>query len=201
MFESPEQHSALSRCTITAQTGDGIPCDVLLQEIACQVHLNLRGDPANPTFLSSVEEVIGIALPLQPNTVARKQGLIVAWLSPDEWLLIGENDPASTLQNRLEQALSGMHYALTDLSGGQTIITLGGERSLDLISKGCTLDLHPRVFGPSQCAQSQLAKANVLIIPRPSNLCAFDIIVRRSFAEYLWRWLLKSGAEFGINAG
>jgi len=201
MFDPPIQESPLTQCVIPAQSGDGRPCEVFLQELAFRVHLNLRGDPDNSRFVSIFEESIGVALPVQPNSVSRKQGLIVAWLGPDEWLLIAENDSDNVLQARLKTTLSDVHFALTDLSGGQTVISVSGERSLELLSKGCTLDLHPRVFGPSQCAQSQLAKANVLILPRASNLCAFDVIVRRSFADYLWRWLVKSGAEFGIASG
>ena len=67
-----------------------------------------------------------------------------------------------------------------------------------LLAKGCTLDFHPRVFSAGQCAQSGLAKTSVLIAmvdDRPT----FDVIVRRSFAEYLALWLQHSGAEFGIQ--
>lgn len=201
MFEAPQPQSPLAHWAIPAQRRDGKPYGVSLKESAFQVHLNLRGSPTCPTFVKTVEETIGIVLPVQPNTVSRKQGLIVAWLGPDEWLLLGVTDATGTLKVRLEVALNGMHYALNELSGGQTVITVSGPHSLDVLSKGCTLDLHPRVFGPSQCAQSQLAKASALIIPRASNLSAFDLIVRRSFAEYLWRWLIKSGSEFGVGAG
>ena len=27
----------------------------------------------------------------------------------------------------------------------------------------------------------------------------YDVIVRRSFADYLWEWLLDAGQEYGLN--
>jgi sarcosine oxidase subunit gamma len=56
------------------------------------------------------------------------------------------------------------------------------------LAKGCTLDFHPRVFRPGTCAQSGLAKANVLI-RLGDDPDSFDVVVRRSFADYLLRWL------------
>ena len=65
----------------------------------------------------------------------------------------------------------------------------------DVLAKGCTLDLHPSVFGQGICAQSNLAKANVLI-SMGHEPHAFDLIVRRSFSDYLLRWLKVATAEY-----
>ena len=97
----------------------------------------------------------------------------------------------------MEEALSGLHVAVNDISSGQTIIRLRGPRARDLLSKGCPLDLHPRVFGPGQCAQSHIGKSNALII-QVDDAPTYDIIVRRSFADYLARWMLHSGMEYDI---
>ena len=86
---------------------------------------------------------------------------------------------------------------MNDISSGQTIIRLRGPRARDLLNKGCPLDLHPRVFGAGQCAQSHIGKSNALII-QVDDTPTYDIIVRRSFADYLARWLLHSGMEYDI---
>jgi sarcosine oxidase subunit gamma len=86
---------------------------------------------------------------------------------------------------------------VTDVSSGQTVIAIDGEYARDLLAKGCTLDLHPRVFGPGACAQTLLAKAPVLICQR-RDATRFELIVRRSFADYLWRWLEEAAKEFGM---
>ena len=200
MSESARQESPLVQCRLPAGRVDGAPAGVILKETPFQVHLNLRGDPDDVAFLTAVEDVLGLTLPTQPNTIARRQDLIVAWLGPDEWLLISTPTNPRASSTQLADSLATFHHALNDLSGGQTIISISGPRSLDVLAKGCTVDMHPRVFGHGQCAQSHLAKSSVLIIPHASNLSGYDVVVRRSFADYLWQWLVKAGSEYGIAA-
>ena len=69
-----------------------------------------------------------------------------------------------------------LHASINDISGGQTIIRLRGARARDLLNKGCPLDLHPRVFGVGQCAQSHIAKSNALII-QVDDTPTYDVIV------------------------
>ena len=58
------------------------------------------------------------------------------------------------------------------------------------LAKGCTLDLHPRVFGLGHVVQSTLARVDVILVQVSGDGdLAFDIHVGRSFAEYLWLWL------------
>ena len=200
MSELPRKESPLAQCRLPTRRRDGVRAGVGLKEQAFQVHLNLRGDPGDDAFVSAVEGELGIPLPLQANTISHKHDLVIAWLGPDEWLLIATPEAGQVIKSQLERSLSSLHCSFNDLSGGQTIISVSGPRSLDVLAKGCTLDLHPRVFGPSQCAQSHLAKSSVLIIPRISNLTAYDVVVRRSFADYLWQWLVKAASEFGVDA-
>ena len=126
------------------------------------------------------------------------------------------NDPLTT---RLADALADRPYALTDLTGGQICIRLSGRNARDVLAKGCTLDLHPRAFQPGQCAQTVLGKASMLIArsragtnsPVSDDARArddagsaddagvFDIVVRRTFAEYAAEWLYRSAQEYGVR--
>lgn len=200
MSELRHKESPLAQCRLPTRRRDGVRAGVVLKEQTFQVHLNLRGDPGDGTFVNAVERELGLPPPLQANTISRKHDLVMAWLGPDEWLLIATPEVGRVIKPQLEKSLSGLHCSLNDLSGGQTIISVSGARSLDVLAKGCTLDLHPRVFGPNQCAQSHLAKSSVLIIPRISNLTAYDVVVRRSFADYLWQWLVRAAGEYGVDA-
>ena len=200
MSEPARQESPLVQCRLPAGPVDGGPAGVVLKEIPFQAHFNLRGDPGDAAFLVAVEDVLGLTLPTQANTIIRRPHLRVAWLGPDEWLMIVTPDNPRVSSTQLAGALATFHHALNDLSGGQTIISVSGPHALDVLAKGCTLDMHPRVFGPGQCAQSHLAKCSVLIIPHATNLSGYDVVVRRSFADYLWQWLVKAGSEYGIAA-
>ena len=60
----------------------------------------------------------------------------------------------------------------------------------ELLEFGCPIDLHPRAFGPGRCAQTLLARANVLIwhvTDEPED--TWRLFVRPSFAAYVAAWL------------
>ena len=84
-----------------------------------------------------------------------------------------------------------------DISDMRTTISLAGPSARDLINCGCGLDLHPSKFSVGQCAQTKLAKCNV-ILDQVEDEPRFDLLVTISYADYLWRWLERAGAEFGI---
>lgn len=191
MVETAGRESPLVACHPMDVAGANGP--VVFSERPCLTHLNLRGDLEDAAFAEAVANVIGFALPAQPNTVNEGKACVACWLGPNEWLLIAEEE--QSLVQGLHQALSDLFAAVTDVSSGQTIIRISGPCARDVMAKGCTLDLHPRVFGAGQCAQSGLAKTNVLI-RFVDDTPAFDIVVRRSFAEYLWVWLEDAAKEY-----
>ena len=161
-------------------------------------HLNLRGDPGDVGFTSAAAAVLGFALPTEPNTVAARGALLALWLGPDEWLVVTPPTTQTRLSDSLEAALHGMHVAVTDVTGGQTVITLSGPRARDVLAKGCPLDLHPAVFKPADCATTLVAKANVTI-RCVDDSPSFELIVRRSFAEYTALWLHDAALEYGAT--
>ena len=161
-------------------------------------HVNLRVDPANPEVLAAVHGILGFALPLQPNSVARNENITVFWLGPNEWLIMVADGAAAAIMSALQRALHGQFFAVTEVSGGQTIVVLRGKHVRDVLAKGCSLDLHARSFGPGRCAQSHLAKAPILLHQLDDDP-TFELILRRSFADYLWLWLLGAADEYGFD--
>jgi sarcosine oxidase, subunit gamma len=154
--------------------------------------VNLRGDPGDPAFVRAVESVLGCALPVQPNTVARGNGCDVLWLGPDEWLVRSQEARAATLETKLRVAFDGAFAVAVDIGSGYTVLEVSGERVRDVLARGCPLDLHPRVLAPGQCAQSHYFKASIVLIPTADN--AYEIVVRRSFADYFCRIMLDAAA-------
>ena len=71
-------------------------------------------------------------------------------------------------------------------------LELRGPGVEDLLSKGCSIDLHPRAWSAGSCAQTTLAKAPVILHKGGS---ATWILVRTSFADHLVDWFLASAAS------
>jgi sarcosine oxidase, subunit gamma len=177
------------------------PCaevGVVLSERAFCGHINLRGNPKDPAFMAGVQQCLGVSLSLQTNTVSTGAAVTALCLGPDEWLLLTPPATEHQFTARLRDTLGGLWFAGTNISAGQTILHLHGNFALHVLRKGCSLDLHPRVFKPGSCAQTLVAKAGVLI-HHIDESPSFDLIVRRSFAEYLALWLKDAATEYGFR--
>ena len=177
--------------------GIGGRTDVWFEEYPALTHLNLRGNLEDTGFTASVTGILGTAPPGVPNRVARTSDTCLHWLSLDEWLIVSTLS-AAPIDKALAASLAGRHYALVNLSGGQTVLRIGGVGARDILASDCTLDFHPRVFCPGDCRQSLLAGAPVLI-RRVDELheVAFDLVVRRSFSRHLLDWLTDAAHETG----
>lgn len=159
-------------------------------------HINLRGNPENTEFVTAAEEVLGQSLPITPNTVSVGTKHVF-WLGPDEWLVTSAAEETLTVVEHLHEATSEFHAAVSDISGGQIAMLLEGSAARKILAKGCTLDLHPSVFPVGACAQSGLAKASV-VLGLLGEAPTFMIVVRRSYSDYLCRWLTNAGSDAGI---
>ena len=153
--------------------------------------IDLRGDPQDPALLASARAALGAGLPLTPNTTAAGANCEVLWLGPDEWLLVG------AAPTPVDERLPIEHGFLTDVSHGRAGWRISGPRALDLLDKGCSLDLHPRIFPVGSCAQTALAHVAVLLHRR--DIATFELYCARSYAQHLWHWLTEAAAEFGYE--
>jgi len=124
------------------------------------------------------------------NTVATGGGNVAYWLGPDEWLLA--TNFSATLARALREALAGMFAAVTEVGGGNEVLVLEGATARAVLAAECPLDLDPRVFGPGHCAQTRFAHAAILL--RPLDNGDIELVVRRSFAEYVRQHLSHSHA-------
>ncbi|MYD95246.1 MAG: sarcosine oxidase subunit gamma [Chloroflexi bacterium] len=182
----------------TVQSAETPALESQLFERPFLTHINLRLHPNDAVALASVHQLLGVQIPLTPNTTTAGDDLMAIWLGPDEWLLLAEPDASGSRVTELQNSLAGRFASVIDTGAGQTVIRLSGPSTLDILARGCALDLHPSVFPPGACAQTLLARAQALLIA-VDDTPTIDIIVRRSFAPYVAAWLQDSGREFGLR--
>ena len=161
---------------------------VALGELPIMDMLNLRGKPQDAAFTDAVASVTGLALPLQANTATRGPGRALLWLGPDEWMLQCEAGQAATLEQALRAALAGQHVSVVEVGHGFTTLSVQGPGAGALLARGCPLDFHPRAFQAGQVAQTHIARTNAMVLCRQTGT-DYALTVRRSFADYLFRWL------------
>ena len=200
MAEGYRRRSALAhlgleaRASTSSESGTG----VVLGERRPRGLLVLRGDRADAKFRRAVSTALGLGPVAEPLTAARRRDVAMLWLGPDEWLVVVPERRVERIERELRGMLDGRRAALADISHSRAVLSLSGPEARSLLAKGCPLDFHPRVFTPGRCAQSRLARCQVLI-HQVSASPEFDIYVHRSFAQYAWTWLEDGGQELGIR--
>ncbi len=158
-------------------------------------YLNLRGKSGHTGFQAATLKVLGVEPPTDANTVIESNDLRIYWLGPDEWLVLTPAGQQHKLKAKLLGSLDGVFSSVVDNSSGLTMIHVSGDNAAALLATDCPLDLHPREFKPGQCAQTRLARAGMTISHLP-DAAGFEVIIRRSFADYLLRWLQDAAIVF-----
>ena len=179
---------------------EGVELPARVRELPFLAQLDLRADPTDAALMARLTEAIGARPPTEPNTaiVSDDGTRHVLWLGPDEWLILGEPGTGPALESALRAAIGQGHGAVVDVSANRTALSVSGPRARELLAFGCSLDLDPRRFKPGRCAQTMLARANVIIAPvGPAEEPSFRVLVRPSFAAYLAAWL--TDAAVGLD--
>lgn len=127
---------------------------------------------------------------LQANTWMDSGGGHILWLGPDERLMTADD----ARREKLLQTPGAI-----DLSASRAVLELSGADARAILAKGCTLDLRAAAFHAPQCAQTLMAKSQVIL--QAVDAAAFRIFVRISFSGYLAAWLLDAAAETRASLG
>ncbi len=193
---SPLEHFTGDFAAVTRATGGALR----LAELPHLAQVNVRLGPVRDggPAAEAARQALGLPLPLEPNTVTRGGGRAVLWLGPDEWLVVGPPDTQADTESRLRTAVREHPASVVDVSAQRTTLLVAGPRSRDLLAHGCALDLHPRAPGrvlAGRCAQTTLARTQVVLVPRHPARPGYWILVRSSYADHLARWLLDAAAE------
>ncbi|MBP5857794.1 hypothetical protein KAJ83_12305 [Marivibrio halodurans] len=162
--------------------------------------LTLRGDPSNADFMAAAGKVLGTDIPTDPCRFVEHDGFRVHWIGFDNWLIHVPEGAEGPLKTKLEAALEGIHSAIVDVSDYYTVIRVQGAKARRLLQKGCPIDLHPRTFGPGQCAGTVFHHAAIFLAQTDADTdggASYDIQIRWSFARYLWDYFVDGAREWG----
>ena len=135
-----------------------------------------------------------MSLPSAYGAVASGDGLFMLWLSPDEFLVVSDEQQPAPLTAALVEALEAEPGSATDLSANRTTFELSGPVAREVLEKGCPLDLHPRTFEVGTAYLTLIGSVLVILWKVTDEL--YWIHPRSSFADFLGRWLLDAMAEF-----
>jgi sarcosine oxidase subunit alpha len=189
----PVRHSPLGhRAPISAGNGDAWLCE---QKFIGKLIVRGHADDIDPPFASAT----GFPLPISPCTSSAAGELAALWLGPAEWMLLTPENAEIEMASTIAVPLGQQHYQLADVTDFYTMIRIGGGKSRDMLMKLTTLDMHPAKFPQGAVKGSVFGRVPaVLHCPADTTAAEFDLIIRRSHADYLWCLLALAGREFGL---
>jgi sarcosine oxidase, subunit gamma len=179
--------SALARPTDEA-------CGVWANEVPLRGYITLRGNLADGAFQNGAAEALGTRLPAAPCTFSRSGAVKALWLAPDEWMIVAPRARLAPLLRSLEKALSGIRSQVVDNSGGYTEIIVQGRNASDVISHASVYDVHR--LGEGRVVGTTFGKAAVYMYRERDGVA---LLVRRSFADYVWRFLVRAAEPYGFG--
>ena len=159
--------------------------------------INLRGDLQHEKFVQEVSAAIGVNLPAA-GAIATDGPKRVVWVGPDDCFVIALPGSEAQIVADLSALKANHHCAVTDVSGGYRLITLSGPQARDILASGCPLDLHPDVFHPGMAAGSVFYQSTITLWMTDAEP-RYELLVRRSFADYFWQILAAACRECGLQ--
>lgn len=186
--------------------------DLVLAKTTIAAAWNVQGNATQPLFVAEAQRLFAIVLPTAPNTTTKGDAVTAFWLGPRSWLLVaggpspalgGLGEPSSALGGLSDftakrDSLNAIGAALFDLSASRVAYTLSGKEAVNVLTSGCPLDLHPRVFPGGACAQSVFGHVSALVY-KPDESPSFTLMVARSFARDIWQALCVAAAQYGYD--
>lgn len=190
--QTPMHHVAAA---IKARGPTTSKTSVTLAEMELTGMLVLRANASRDALSDALEKVAGVALPATLKST--EAGVYCArWMAPDEWLLSCPNIETFNIEKSLRAAVDG-HIAIVNNTGGYSVMRLTGRDARNVMKKSTVYDVSAENLASGKVVNTTLAKAQVTLRALPDD--AFEIVVRRSFADYVWLWLQRAGKEYSMQ--
>ena len=167
---------------------------VSIREVPPRGMVSLRAAPSDPALAAALRRIGGPPLP-EPRRITEAGPLALAWMSPDEWLLLCPPARAAPLAAELDAALEGHHHLVLDVSDMRATFTLKGAHLRDVLARLTPADLAPGALGPGEMRRSRLAQiAAAFWFSAPDEI---SLICFRSVADYAFAVLASAAAPGG----
>lgn len=190
-----ERNSPLSGERIHGRFGaDAEKPGVIFQEIKDFSYLEIALWGALGEDLESrLGELLGVRSLPEPGRMTPLQGGVL--LRPDEVALAFLGRVAAA--DILAATLTPEEGACVVRSHGVCYLRIGGPNARDLLARGIRLDLREAAFPMMTAAMTDIGGIGLLLM-RP-DAAQYDLLVARSRALPLWRWLTARAAQFGYE--
>ncbi|MDF1856080.1 sarcosine oxidase subunit gamma family protein [Pseudooceanicola sp.] len=169
---------------------------VQVAELPRRGMITLRGDISTATMRNVTTGLTGTAMPGRGRVELAGDGML-AWMSPDELLLVLPADRVPRALERIAKDLASAHHLALDVSDARAMIRVSGADAAvrDTLAKLAPVDFSAKAFPAGSFRRSRLAQVPAAF------WCAgagdFGLICFRSVAEYAFSALSNAADPAG----
>ena len=139
--------------------------------------------------------ISGLKFPTNPLSVVSNNETRILWQGPKNWLILSKNIQKDLLKEL--NKLDSLNYAVTDISHSRTIIQLEGKKVVEVLKKGCPINIDQ--FKMNNSFNSIYNGITITVDILQERVEKIRIYSLRSFGESLYHSLTDSSLEFGYK--
>lgn len=160
--------------------------------------VTLRGDFASASFAKAVKSVAGCDIPDTRKIADGAEGRQLAWMSPDELLLLTDYAQADADVAALTDALGDEHSLAISVSDARAVFTISGPHAREVVGKLAPVEMSAEAFGAGDFRRSRFAQVPAAFWMADAE--TVKVVCFRSVAQYMFD-LLKTTAQPGSEVG
>jgi len=186
----------MSNAAVSALNGATVEGFARVEEAGLHGMITLRGDLASAKVKKAVKDATGQDVPAT-RAITAGQGGAVAWMSPDELLVMVDYAGVTDTLAKIETALAGEHFLAVNVSDARAMFRVSGNGAgvREALAKLCPVDMTPGAFEPGMFRRTRMAQIPAAIwMPDAETV---HIVCFRSVAEYTFNLLRDAVAEGG----
>lgn len=142
--------------------------------------ITLRGDLSDAKLIAVVKTLTGQGVP-KAGRIAGDGQSGVAWMSPDELLIMVPYERVAEAVAQVSEALAGSHHLAVDVSDARAVFTLVGENAHEVLARLSPVDLHVDRFAIGDFRRTRIAQIAAAFWRHESG---FDVVCFRSVGDY-----------------
>lgn len=160
--------------------------------------ITLRGDLSAKPVVKAAVAASGVTLPEKGHCATEgTQGM--AWMSPDELLIMCPYAEVHDRLAALQDKLAGQHILAVNVSDARAVFRVRSPKVREVIAKLAPVDMHPEVFTPGMFRRTRFAQVPAAFWMPEADVV--QVVCFRSVAQYMFdllRTAASSGAEVGV---
>ncbi|WP_299414910.1 sarcosine oxidase subunit gamma family protein [uncultured Sulfitobacter sp.] len=168
-----------------------------ISEMGAVGMITLRGDLGDKTLQKAAVAAAGVNMPDQRHCLTQGAGGM-AWMSPDELLIMCAYGDAPAKLADLQSKLSKSHALAVNVSDARAVFKVSGPRAREVMAKLAPVDLAPQQFTPGMFRRTRIAQVPAAFWMPSEDV--FHVVCFRSVAQYVFD-VLSVAAQAGSEVG